>query len=479
VFLGPMQGYNGSVLKRLGQLIRDRGGPAYMACILSPFFDAEKNTSYPAADDLLAALTERGSRELQYMVPYEKLPNGQLRLRAPKSLIEKGKKWAEISVWPVNETVDGEFRPLHSKSIWLWNDNWHVYMIGSSNFTSAGMGLAKGNSNFEANLTYVFRATSSFENAMEKTLPPWEDAITDFTKVSWQAIDEKVGEGALGGSILPSGFEEALFEPGEAESFLNLRFGKSLPTDWTIYLKDHTIPVFSAAELRSLNSPSEVQLTWPHRAIPNALEVEWIDAAQQKQAAHWPVNVTDPGKLPPPDALRELSLETLLEILCSGRPLHEAVASRIPNGGGFRNGDEILAELDPLKRFNSETFLLQRTRRVAKAIDQLVANLSRPVVHRDALDWRLRGPVGPCALAKAICKEARIPGETCFLLSEIVLVLRRIDASKIALGVDKETIGNAINDVITQITSMIAEHRQSNEIPESMAAYISATLAQS
>jgi hypothetical protein len=78
---------------------------------------------------------------------------------------------------------------------------------------------------------------------------------------------------------------------------------------------------------------------------------------------------------------------------------------------------------------------------------------------------------------KAICKEARIPGEACFLLSEIVLVLRRIDASKIALGVDKETIGNAINDVITQITSMIAEQRQSNEIPESMAAYISAALA--
>jgi hypothetical protein len=175
--------------------------------------------------------------------------------------------------------------------------------------------------------------------------------------------------------------------------------------------------------------------------------------------------------------LRDLSLQTLLEILCSGRPLHEAVASRQSNGAGAFGGDEIPPELDPLKRFNSETFLLQRTRRVAKAIDQLVANLSRPVVHRDALDWRLPGPVGPCALAKAICKEARIPGEACFLLSEIVLVLRRIDASKIALGVDKETIGNAINDVITQITSMIAEQRQSNEIPESMAAYISAALA--
>jgi hypothetical protein len=474
-----MQGYNGSILKRLGQLIRERGGPAYTACVLSPFFDAAQKVSYPAAGDLLAALTDRGSRELQYMVPYEKLPDGHVRLRAPKSLIEKGKKSAEISVWPVNETVDGEFRPLHAKSVWLWNDNWHAYMIGSSNFTSAGMGLAKGNSNFEANLAYVFRATSSFENAMDKTIPPYEEAIKDFSKVSWEAIDEQVGEGALGGSVLPSSFEEALFEPGEAESFLNLHFGKNLPMDWTISFKDRTVSVLSTAEWGSLNSPSAVRLTWSDRAIPNALEVEWIDAAQQKQTAHWPVNVTDPGQLPPPDALRDLSLQTLLEILCSGRPLHEAVASRQSNGADSPAGDEIPPELDPLRRFNSETFLLQRTRRVAKAIDQLVANLNRPVVHRDALEWRLRGPVGPCALAKAICKEARIPGEACFLLSEIVLVLRRIDASKIALGVDKEIIGRAIADVITQISSMIAEQRKLRDIPESMGAYISAALERS
>jgi len=337
--------------------------------------------------------------------------------------------------------------------------------------------LAKGASNFEANLAYVFRATSSLENAMNKTVPPYEEAIDDFTNVSWEAIDEQVGEGAFAVSILPAGFDEALFEPGEYASFLNLRFGKNLPTDWTISFKDHT--VLFGGEWRSLNSPAAVRLTWSDKAIPNALEVEWIDGAQQKQTAPWPVNVTDPGQLPPPDALRDLSLQTLLEILCSGRPLHEAVTSRQSNGAGSRDGDEILAELDPLKRFNSETFLLQRTRRVAKAIDQLVANLSRPVVHRDALEWRLRGPVGPCALAKAICKESRTPSEACFLVSEIVLVLRRLDTSKIALGVDKKIIDGLIADVIVHISSMIAEQRKLGELPESMANYISAALERS
>jgi len=477
VFLGPMQGYNGSVLKRLGQLVRDRVGPAYEANVLSPFFDLTNDESYRPSEELLAALTDRGSRKVHYMVPFEELPDGHIRLRAPKSLIGKGKKSAEVSVWPVDETVDGEFRPLHSKSVWLWNDSWEVYMVGSSNFTSAGMGLLKNASNFEANIAYVFR--QSLEGAMEKTLPAWEEPIKDFTKVSWQPIDEKLGEGALGGSILPASFEEALFEPGEPESFLNLRFGDNPPTDWTIFFGDRTISVLSAAEWRSLNSLAAVRQTWTEKAIPNALEVEWIDSAQQKQTAHWPVNVTDLAQLPPPDALRDLSLQTLLEILCSGRPLHEVIAERQANGNGSANDNEVLPELDPLKRFNNETFLLQRTRRVAKAIDQLIASLSRSVVHHDALAWRLRGPVGPCALARAICKEARAAGEACFLLSEIVLVLRRIDIAKIAVGVAEKEVAAAIAEVIADISAMIAEQQKSAEIPPSMAQYISAALNQS
>jgi len=479
VFLGPMEGYDGSVLRRLGQLIRDHGGPAHHACVLSPFFDSAKEKSNPVTNELRAALTDRGSREIQYMVAYEELPDRRVRLRAPRSLIEKGKKSAEFSVWPVKEEIDGEFRPLHAKSVWLWNDNWHAYMVGSSNFTSAGLGLAGRASNFEANLAYVFRATTSLEKAVEKTLPPHEKAIADFDGLIWESIDERIGEGACPGAILPSGFDEALFEPGENFSFLHLRFGKNLPTDWTITFKGLPAVVFSASQWRALDSAPKVRLEWSEKAIPNVLEVEWFDTSQSKQSAHWPVNVTDPRQLPPPDALRNLSLQTLLEILCSGRPLHEAVTGRAVGSSGARTNEDIAAELDPLKRISSETFLLQRTRRVAKAIDQLVATLNRPVVHRDALAWRLRGPVGPCALAKAICNEARTPGEACFLLSEIVLVLGRIDTAKIAVGVDQKEIAQEIAAVIADISSMVSEKRKSGEIPQSMADYISAAMGQS
>jgi hypothetical protein len=472
-----MRRYNGSLLKQLGALIRDRSGPAYEANVLSPFFDLAQDKTYPVTEELLAAMTDRGARKIHYVVPCEELGQHRIRLKAPRSLIEQGKKSADYVVWPVSENSDGEFRPLHAKSVWLWNDYWNVYMIGSSNFTSAGMGLARNFSNFEANLVFVFRHT--FEGLMEKTLPPYGESIESFTAVSWEAIDEKAGEEALGGSILPAGFEEALFEPGEESSFLNLRFGENLPTEWSILFRDDAIRVFSAVEWASLKSPATVQLTWTEAAIPNVLEVQWSEPGTEKQAAHWPVNVTDPGKLPPPDALRNLSLQTLLDILCSGRPLHEAVKAQIFDKTNSPNSADIPAELDPLRRFNNDTFLLQRTRRVARAIDQLATSLSRPVVHSDALAWRLRGPVGPCALAKAICKEAHTPSEACFLLSEIVLVLRRIEFAKIAVGVPEADVAAAFGGVIADLTSMINEAQNSAQMPQPMAEYISAALTQS
>jgi hypothetical protein len=198
---------------------------------------------------------------------------------------------------------------------------------------------------------------------------------------------------------------------------------------------------------------------------------------QQTQSARWPVNVTDPSQLAPPDQLRNLSLSTLLDILCSGRPLHEAItAASLGNGSNFGQNGEIPPKLDPLRRISSETFLLQRTRRVAKAIAQLMETLNRPVVHRDALTWRLRGPVGPCALAKAIATESSSPGEAAFLLSEIVLVLQRIDTRKISVGISRKEVDGEISKVIEDLKTMISNRLASGEIPQSMSTYIAAAV---
>lgn len=478
VFLGPIEGFNDSVLGRLGQMMRSHGGPAHSAWVLSPFFDQSAEKVYPVTNELLSALTDRGSREVSYLVSCERLPDGRLRLRAPRSLIGKARKTADYRVYPVDEEVENEVRPLHAKSIWLWNDRWHIYMIGSSNFTSAGLGLPGHSPNFEANLAYTFREGSKIVEVMDGTLPPYEDPVDDFEKILWEAADVEQGEEMAVGAVLPSGFEEALFEPGDEQGTLELRFGSSLPESWTVHFPVLSASVYSSDEWSAARKPSKVRIPWTHKAVPNGVDVHWVDASQNNQSAIWPVNVTDPRRLPPPDDLRNLPLDTLLEILCSGRPLYEIVPGMKNSGNERTDGaaESLPDELNPLKRFSSETFLLQRTRRVAKAIERLVENLSRPIVHRDVLNWRLRGPAGPLALAAALCKESRTRGEASFLLTEVVLALTRIDITKMAAGMDEKEVRIEIAGVISDVKRMIVERLKAGEMAESMAGYITKAL---
>ncbi len=54
----------------------------------------------------------------------------------------------------------GELRDLHAKMTHLANDDWLMAMIGSSNFTAAGIGSEQGRGNLEANIVYRFRRSA-------------------------------------------------------------------------------------------------------------------------------------------------------------------------------------------------------------------------------------------------------------------------------------------------------------------------------
>ena len=156
--------------------------------------------------------------------------------------------------------------------------------------------------------------------------------------------------------------------------------------------------------------------------MPFVLQVSW-DHATGTTAAKWPVNVSNPSALPPPDALRDLSLEELLAILASTRPLHDAVMKVLKRR---TKGKRLEMEVDPLKRFDSPAFLLRRTKRVAAALERMQHRLQRPAITRDAFEWRLNGAVGPMALADAFVRDAKIDGEAKFYLAELALTLSRV-----------------------------------------------------
>ena len=54
-------------------------------------------------------------------------------------------------------------------------------------------------------------------------------------------------------------------------------------------------------------------IPWGDAAPPFVLEVTWRTADGQTLVANWPVNVSNPAALPPPEVLRSLSLEELLD----------------------------------------------------------------------------------------------------------------------------------------------------------------------
>src|SRR5207247_4339352 len=108
--------------------------------------------------------------------------------------------------------------------------------------------------------------------------------------------------------------------------------------------------------------------------------------------------------------------------------------------------------------FNDPAGLLQRTREFSAALEGLRRRLERPAASLQVLDWRLRGPIGPLALAEGIVRDVRdghIPGEPAFLLAELVLTLGRIRWDEALDSIEeKAEARNFVRSVIDDLKRM-------------------------
>ncbi len=166
------------------------------------------------------------------------------------------------------------------------------------------------------------------------------------------------------------------------------------------------------------------------------------------------MNVVDLAALPPPEELRGLSLDELIQVLASTRPLHEAVVAVLRKRAASRvEGDPAL---DPHKRVNTETFLLRRTKRMAMALEHLRRRLERPVCTAEALDWRLFGPLGALTLAQALERDAATRLEAAFFQAELALTLKRVQVREAAKGgLDARVIRDRIRACIDQVEAVV------------------------
>lgn len=397
--------------------------PPDSAFVVSPFFDPPAPTNAPARA-LWAMLKQRGSATVEFNVTAEEVPGKkEILLHAPQSLLAGQPAGRGQTDTVMKRLVLEEARPLHAKSLWLQSDRVILSMIGSSNFTSAGLGIGK-TQNLEANLAYVVsRRSKVAAKSLSDAWLPAED-VPDGLEILWMPCPDDSEDSATAGTVLlPPFFGEASFGCDEKrQGFVDLTFNDAPPKVWAIFVEDETAPFYVEASWVSADYPASIRLKWDRERPPSGLSVSWKGSGG---SAWWPVNVATSASLPPPAELKDLPLEVLIEILTSAKPLHQALERwlRKQKENGSRDGG---ISLDPHKRVDTSSFLLQRTRRVSDALTGLRKKLEQPVVSEQALEWRLRGPVGVLALAQALSKEARSEQERCFLLTELCLELARV-----------------------------------------------------
>ncbi len=423
--------------------------------ILSPFFDqGPVNAPTKAAWEILR---QRGGAEIVFSVVAEPIRNSErLLVHAPESLhtaLPKDGRQASLNFERI-KMPDG--RALHAKALWLKNDDHLLHCIGSSNFTTAGLGLAPQR-NWELNVASWTRMDNRDEvRARKAAWPEVEGENIDVTEVSWEPAPPAEDETDPAAPLLPDWCGSAVFLVlAGGQAILELTFTGCPPTEWTILDQTGTTALLTAEEWRSRGSGAQIQLSWSEARPPTELLVRSPGVVGE---AHWPVEVRAFSDLPPPQELRDLSLEQLLAILTSALPLHRCLQKMLRQNSDEASPTEPAAVLDPLKRFaqDKEKHLLERTRRFSLAMAGMRQRLENPIPSEEYLQWRLFGPVGVTKVAAAILKEAGSDGEKAFLLGELALELSQVQPKSEPGFLAKKKIQDAIVELVVDFEKQAA-----------------------
>lgn len=431
--------------------------------ITSPFFDDVETPNTPSLK-IFEILRQRGEVLIQYNVTTKKeVDSGdQILINAPEFLQKmpdgntKKVIFKEFSEEGKDESDKTVVRPLHLKSIWLCNEDWNLFMIGSSNFTSAGLGLGKRN-NYEANMVYCvskIRNSKAYKD-LDKSYTQGKDL--DQKNVRFiNRTNEDEEQTANEYLHLPLCFGEAVINKSEEKYFIVLNFNSNnLPTEFEISYernkstKDHNIKIFDANAWRLSSQKLTIELEWDENVIPDYLLVKWKESEGK---AYWPVIIESQVILPSVEALRNLPLDALLQILSSSQPLHRLLKmiENVKNRKG--TSDEADTVLDAHKLVNTSGFLLQRTRRVSYAIRAIRERLEKPVYTMESLNWRLYGPIGVQTLIDAISNEAKSNEEKKFLVAELALELSRVKPMSFPNSLKPIEIKAAIKKLLSNIS---------------------------
>ena len=417
------------------RVFRKRGGSPIQARVASPFFDMNEDTSRVTAS-LCKLMARGGRRDLRFAVPAirDGEPVAVPRLAAPIALLRTPPKYrgtVTVEILPDLDT-DKNRRPWHAKMLGLATDGYVALMVGSSNFTRAGMGIGLSY-NAEANLLTIVEHVDYGRVAgkLEAVWPEME-SVNDPESAEWLGVQlENEGEEQTPESLLPEGFLAATYRAGDMRRII-LRFAPGhLPEEWRIdACGQDAQELLSAAFWREGGCLPSVELVWTPVQPPEKLRIHW-----DGHVAFLPLNVEDARELPPPSQLEHMSADDMLWILSTADPSAAVRAwARRQQSSDILDSELDSAapvDLDPLQRYDLQATFLHRIRQRARVLAQLRANLQKPVWGRQALDWRLRGLIGIAPLADRLVRDfVNADGradEALLMLADFLIVLREVD----------------------------------------------------
>ena len=445
---------------------RKRGGSPAEAWVASPFFDDDDDTDDSRVTAALCKRLGRGkTRDVTFCVPAlrDGSPGATPRLMAPRSLVRTAEKYqARVRVEmlpPVDD--DKNARPWHAKMLTLRSEAYSALMIGSSNFTCAGMGVTP-HRHAEANLlTLVDRVASGRESGRLEAIWPEMEMVTDPDATEWLGAKPEQEDEQATATILPVGFLSATYRAGEVRQIVLRLDAAHLPADWQVHACGRDArELLTDATWRDVGQPREIVVDWDAAQPPDRLLVRWAEGE-----AFLPLNVEDSRALPPPAKLEEMSADEMLWILATVDPsaAFRAWARRQQSSELF--DDEVDSatppDLDPLRRYDLQATFLHRIRRRARVLGQLRANLERPVWSRQALEWRLRGLIGVEQLAVRLARElteaSSATDEALLTLADFLIVLREVDYQPMDGALPKEQFDELFRPFLPEIADRLAQ----------------------
>ena len=422
-----------SALDEALALCRGLGGRAPSdVAIASPFFDQSAHER--SAMQALGRAMGRGvDRHVELALPAEHLAEAtRPRLLAPEFLRRQAKDHAaDVTVTALPATdEDKNARPWHAKMIRFADADYVALLVGSSNFTTAGLGTAT-RFNAEANLLTVVRSADRRGDAGAlHAIWPRTTPVPRPESAEWVGSGDEEGVAGAENDRIPAGFVTATFRAGEpAQLELQLE-PDGLPERWSVWStavpavqllsSDH--PVVRGAEARRL-------VPWGAMSPPDTVQVRW----DEDRSGILAVNVEDPGSLRPPADLEGLDSEAMLRLLAATNPAAE-LRLMLRERGPAQEEDDLLdiavpPELDPLRRHDLQATFLYRVRARARLMEGIRANLQRPAWSAKALEWRLRGMIGPREVGRRLMREAESaqdPTEALFSAADLVILLREV-----------------------------------------------------